>query len=102
MFVQNLVPVENKQEKQCVYFVQNSIPVGYLPTVEVCSIDDGGGEGGFSLICMVPIRYQPIDGTNQHTGTCHGPFRRLALSMLFTIVTASYQTTCTTLPKILK
>ena len=37
---------------------------------------------------------QPAIWATCHPGTCHGPLR-LALSVLFTIATNSYQTTCT-------
>ena len=43
-----------------------------------------------------PIRQRPLGvSARRHPGTGHNPLRRLALSVLFTIATTSYQTTCT-------
>ena len=53
-----------------------------------------------SLICMRPIRSLPLDGHDLgicYPIICHRLFRGLALSILLSIVTASYQATCTSI-----
>ena len=57
-----------------------------------------------SKLSVSSENYYTVTSPSHILATCHpdiarhSPLRRLALSMLFTIMTSSYQTTCTSLP----